>query len=139
VDFFRTFGNTLTRAAALDDETGGLRVVSVEDLAARTTALVCGSLQRRRTIDPKHARAFSRLLGLGRPRELAAAWNDHRQALPGTFEDATREAIRLLKAYPELVVVDEYSAAVMPCEQCREKGPLRPGPTDRIVQALGYW
>jgi hypothetical protein len=139
VDVFRAFGNTLTRAAALDDETGGVRVVSVEDLAARTTALVCGSLQRRHTIDTKHVRAFTRLLGLGRPQELAAAWNDHRQAVPGTFEDATREAVRLLEAHAELVVVDEYSPVVVPCEQCREQGPFRPGPSGRVVQTLGYW
>jgi hypothetical protein len=139
VDFFRTFGNTLTRAVALDHEPGGLRVVSVEDLAARTTALVCGSLQRLQTIDPKHAWAFTRLLGLGRQPELAAAWKDHRQAVPGTFEDATREAVRLLNAHPELIVVDAYSAVVMPCRRCRQQGPFRPGPPDRIVETLGYW
>ena len=50
VDLFRTFGNTLTRASALDDETGALHVLSIEDLVARTTALVCGSLRRRKHV-----------------------------------------------------------------------------------------
>jgi hypothetical protein len=139
VDLFRAFGNTLTRAAALDEETGALQVVSIEDLVARTTALVCGSLRRGRTVDAKHATAFTRLRGLGRHEQLAAAWSDHRQAVPGTLEDATRETIQLLKAHPELVVVEEYSTLVVPCERCRERGPFRPGPADRIVQTLGYW
>ena len=134
VDLFRAFVNTLTRAAALDDETGGLLVVSVEDLVARTTALVCGALQRRQAIDPKHARAFTRLLGLGRQPELAAAWNDHRQAVPGTLEDATREAIRLLHSHAELVVAEKYSAAVLPCDRCRTHGLFQPGPADRAEQ-----
>lgn len=139
VDLFRTFRNSLTRASALDHDTRGLHVLSVEDLVARTTALVCGALWRGRTIDPKHAWAFTRLLGLGQRQELAAAWNDHRQRLPGTIDDATRESIRLLKARPELIVAEEYSAAVTRCERCRTQGRFRPGPADKIVHTLGYW
>jgi hypothetical protein len=139
VDLFRTFGNTLARASAFDDETSALQILSIEDLVARTTALVCGSLRRRKTIDRKHVTAFTRLLGFGRQDQLAAAWSDHRQAIPGTLEDARREAIRLLKAHPEMVVVGGYSAVVMPCERCREEGLFRPGSASRIVQTLGYW
>jgi hypothetical protein len=80
VDLFRTFGDTLTRASALGHETGRLPVLCVEDLMARTTALVRGSLARGQTVGAKHARAFTRLLGLGRPQQSAAAWHDHRQA-----------------------------------------------------------
>jgi hypothetical protein len=87
IDLFRALGSTLSRAATLDAETGALAVLSVEDLVARTTALVCGSLRRRKCVDVKHATAFTRLLGLGRPGQLAAAWNDHRQPVPGTFDE----------------------------------------------------
>jgi hypothetical protein len=139
VDLFRAFGNTLARASALDDETGALHVVSVEDLVARTTALVCGSLRLHKKVDAKHATALACLLGMGQIERLAVAWSDHRQAVPGTLEEATREAIRLLEAHPELVVVEEYPAAVVACERCREQGPFRPGPADKIVQTLGYW
>jgi hypothetical protein len=139
VDLFRELGNTLSRASAFDHAISALHVLSVEDLVARTTALVCGSLRRRKTIDRKHVTAFTRLLGLGREEQLAAAWRDHRQAVSGTLDAATREAIRLLEAHPELVVVEEYSAVVRRCERCRAQGPFRPGPADRIVQTLGYW
>ena len=82
-------------------------MLSVEDLLARTTAFVCGRLRRGETIDLKHAVAFDRLRGLGQTQVLAAAWNDHRQHVAGTLEDASREAVRLLEAHPELIVVEE--------------------------------
>jgi hypothetical protein len=113
-------------------------VFSVEDLVARTTALVGGRLRRGQSVDVKHAAAFTRLLGLGRPDQLAAAWNDHRQQVPGTLGAASREAARLLEAHPELIVVEEYSRDVSPCERCREHGPFRPASPSKIVETLGY-
>jgi hypothetical protein len=139
VDLFRALGATLERASALDHQTGVLAILSVEDLVARSTALVYGSLRRGKAIDRKHVTSFTRLLGLGRQEQLAAAWSDHRQGIPGTLDEAAREAIQLLEAHPELIVIEEYSAVVTTCERCREHGPFRPGPPDRIVQTLGYW
>jgi hypothetical protein len=138
IDLFQALGSTLSRAVTLDDETGGLSVLSVEDLVARTTALVCGRLRRGQSIDIKHATAFARLSGLGRPEQLAAAWNDHRQQVPGSLDAASREAARLLEVHPELVVVETYSRDSSPCERCREHGPFRPAPSSRIVEILGY-
>lgn len=138
IDLFHTLGSTLSRAVKLHDETGELNVLSVEDLVARTTALVCGRLRRGQSVDVKHATAFTRLFGLGRPEQLAAAWNDHRQQVPGTLDEASRESVRLLRAYPELIVVEEYSQDASPCERCREHGPFRPAPSCRIVEILGY-
>jgi hypothetical protein len=138
IDLFRELGSTLDRAARLDDETGGLHVVSVEDLVARTTALVCGRLRRGRSLDVKHASAFNHLIGLGRPEVLVAAWNDHRQQVPGDFEHASAEAAHLLVTYPELIVVEKYSTSPTPCDRCREHGLFRPAPPVRIVEILGY-
>ena len=138
IDLFHALGGTLSRSVTLDGETGELRVLSVEDLVARTTALVSGRLRRGQSIDVKHVTAFTRLFGLGRPEQLAVAWNDHRQQVPGTLDSASREAARLLEAHPELVVVEEYSRDASPCERCREHGPFRPGPSGRIVEILGY-
>jgi hypothetical protein len=110
IDLFCALGGSLSRASKLTHETGDLDVLSVEDLVARTTAFVCGRLRRGETIDGKHAVAFSRLRGLGRSQVLAAAWDDHRQQVPGTLEDASREAVQLLEAHPELIGVEEYSS-----------------------------
>jgi hypothetical protein len=138
VDLFRAFGDTLSRATKLDHEAGELEVLSIEDLVARTTALVCGRLRRGLTVDVKHASAFSALFDLGRPQQLAAAWNDHRQQVPGTLEDAWREAARLLEAHPELVVVGEYPSDPVPCDRCRPHRSFRPASPETIVEILGY-
>jgi hypothetical protein len=139
VDVFRALGNTLHRATPLDGDTGSLDVVSVEDLVARTTSLVCGRLRRGRSIDAKHVTAFTELRGLGRPEQLAMAWADHRQEVPGTLEEGDGEAIRLLSTRPELVVNEHYSTDVVMCGRCRERGPFRPSPAEKIVRILGYW
>jgi hypothetical protein len=134
IDLFRELGTTLSRAGRCDD----LSVLSIADLMARATALVCGRLGRGRTLDPKHAIAFRRLRGLARPELLAAAWDDHRQQVEGDIHEAEREAARLLDARPELMVPDEYSADAPPCAKCRSQGPFRPAPHEQIVEVLGY-
>jgi hypothetical protein len=139
VDLFAAFGTSLARAHPLTGEAGELDVLSIEDLVARTTAYVCGHLRRRRSIDVKHATAFRRLRGLGEPATLAAAWADHRQQVPGTLDEASREAAGLLESHPELVVVERYSSDIVPCERCRRHGPFRPAAAARIVEILGYY
>jgi len=44
-DLFRAFSRTLARSAPIGEVTGTLPSVSVEDLVARTTAMVCGQLR----------------------------------------------------------------------------------------------
>jgi hypothetical protein len=139
VDLFRAFGTTLTRARVLDEQTGRLPVLAVEDLVARSTSYVCGRLRQGRPIDVKHVRAFTRLAGLGKPPRLADAWQDHRQELPGTLEEATQQANELLERSPDLVVREKYSDVVTVCDQCRNCGPFRRAPADAIVSILGYW
>jgi hypothetical protein len=123
----------------LDNETGALTVLSVEDLVARTTALVCGALRQGRQIDVKHATAFDRLRGLGGEAELVVAWDEHRQDVPGTLDEAVEETLRLRDAHPELVVVEEYSTEVVECGRCRTHGAFQVAPAGKIVEVLGYW
>jgi hypothetical protein len=138
IDLFHAVGSTLSRACRLKGEMGTVDVLSLEDLAARTTAFVCGRLRRGLTIDVKHATAFERLRGLGEPATLAAAWNDHRQQVTGTIDAATRETAGLLEHHPELVVIEHYSSVTEPCERCRTHGPFHPAPPDRVLEILGY-
>jgi hypothetical protein len=139
VDVFRSFGAALSRAGVLDQQTAPLPVLALEDLVARATAYVCGRLRRGLEIDAKHVRTFTRLSDLGRPRGLAEAWQDHRQDVPGTLEEATKEAHQLLDRHPELVVSETYSTVVTTCEQCQDYGPFRLAPPEMIVDILGYW
>jgi hypothetical protein len=140
VDVFKAFGTTLSRARALDSEqTGLLPVLGVEDLVTRTTAQVCGRLRKGLEIDGKHVRAFTRLADLGRPTQLEEAWQSHREDVPGTLHQATREAYHLLARHPELVVSEEYSSVVTACDRCQDYGPFRLASPETVVAILGYW
>lgn len=139
VDVFRAFGRTLTRARALDEQTGSLPVLAVEDLVARNTAHVCGRLLQGRAIDVKHVRALTRLSGLGESARLAEAWQDHRQNVPGTFDEALCQASELIGRCSDRLVHDTYSAVVTACDRCRDVGPFRRSAPDAIVSVLGYW
>jgi hypothetical protein len=139
VDLFRAFGTTLTRADVVDEQTGRLLVLAVEDLVARSTAHVCGRLRLGRPIDVKYVRAFTRLAGLGEPGQFAAAWGDHHQSVPGTLEEATRQTNELLARRPDLLVSETYSNDVTPCDQCSDCAPFRRAAPDAIVRILGYW
>jgi hypothetical protein len=136
IDLFRQFGATLTRTERLK---GPLTVISLEDLVARTTALVVGCLRRGKPMDPKHARAFRRLAGLGEPSRIDAAWRDHRQSELESFHQAAQLAHQLADHHPELAIRERYSAEVSVCPQCQDDGPFRRACPDIIVQILGYW
>lgn len=138
IDLFGAFGRSVERTCRLDDDTGVLNVLSVEDLVARSTSFVCGRLQHGRTVDSKHVSSFRRLRGLGHPQRLADAWNDHRQSVLGTIDEAAMNAAWLLEAHPELIVADQYSAETPPCTRCHSIGPFRPAPCETIVEILGY-
>ena len=90
IDLFGQFGATLTRVQRLKGPTEPVTVISLEDLVARTTALVVGRLRRGKPKDPKHARAFRRLAGLGEPGRIDAAWRDHRQSELESFQQAAQ-------------------------------------------------
>ena len=139
IDLFRQFGATLTRTERLKGPTGPVTVISLEDLLARTTALVVGCLRRGKSVDPKHARAFRRLAGLGEPGRIDAAWRDHRQSELESFHQAAQLAHQLLDHHPELAIRERYSAEVSVCPQCQDNGPFRRACPDVIVQVLGYW
>jgi hypothetical protein len=139
IDLFRAFGATLARTDVLAGPAGSLKVVSIEDLVVRTTAHVYVRLRQHRPVDVKHAQAFRRLVGFGAREKIDAAWVDHRQDLEETFQDASRQAERLLTLYPELLIHERYSSIVTPCEQCRDYGAFRRAEPDTILSVLGYW
>src|SRR5262249_26166912 len=139
VDIFRARGGTLARSAPLGAETGSLEVVAFEDLVARTTAHVYGQLRTGRTIDAKHAHAFVTLSRLAAGPLIESAWQDHRDDLAGSFDQAVEAAHRLLARHPELVTSEVYSRAIVPCDRCRPHGRFRCAPPERVVEILGYW
>lgn len=139
IDLFRASGSTLPRSTRLGGDTDPLDVVGVEDLVARTTAHVCAALRRGRPLETKYADAFRRLSGLNRSDRLDEAWDDHREGLSMTIDDAIHEASRLLEIHRELLVDRRYSAVVTACERCQTYGAFRPSDPQLIVRILGYW
>jgi hypothetical protein len=139
IDLFRQFGATLTRTERLKGPTGPLTVISLEDLVARTTALVLGCLRGGKPIDPKHVRTFRRLAGLGEPGRINVAWRDHRRSEVESFPEAVQLAHQLLENRLDLAIRDLYSPEVSVCPQCHDHGPFRRACPDSIVQILGYW
>jgi hypothetical protein len=119
IDVFRQFGTTLTRAERLNV----LTVISLDDLIARTAALVVGHLRRGAAIDPKHARAFRRLAGLADPAKI----------------EATQLAHQLLDRHPELLIREQYSTEITPCPKCQDQAPFQRASPNIIVKTLGYW
>lgn len=138
IDLFRAFGDTLARAVPSRSELRGLSMVSVEDLVARQTALVCGALERGREIDAKHVETFLAMTGFGEPHRLGAAWADHRQQVAGTLSEAASRAVSLLQRRPELVVSHSYELRLESCARCRPYGDLVPASPNAIAEILGY-
>lgn len=137
VDLFAALGKSLSRARPLASQTGEVNVLSIEDLVARTTALVCGRVTRRRVIDVKHVVALMRLRGFGDPPTLAKAWSDHRQQVSGSLEEASQEAVHMLNSHPELVIVDQHLNTAH-CERCRPHRGFRPAAPAKVIEILGY-
>ncbi len=138
VDIFRAYGNTLARVVLLP-ETGTVPVVSLEDLRARMVAMLLTQLQRGLPVDRKHVTSYHALDGLGDPERLEVAWQDQRESLTGTFDNAVEVVAGLLQTRAELLVVEEYSREISACARCRTIGPFSPAPPEQIVDILGYW
>jgi hypothetical protein len=102
IDLFRQFGTTLSRAEIMEGPLGSLKVISLEDLVARTTSLVVGNLRRGSVIDRKHARSFLRLAGLGDPAKLEMAWGDHRQSEAASFSEAVGLGATAIRSAPRI-------------------------------------
>jgi hypothetical protein len=139
IDVFRECGATLARADQFAGPVGLLKVVSIEDLVARTTAHLYFRLREYRLVDVKYAEAFTRLAGYGTKEKIDAAWQDHRQDLNETFRDASQQAEHLLSVYPELLIQETYSRIVTPCERCRDDTAFRRAEPETILSVLGYW
>ena len=139
IDVFRSFGQTLSRATGLGENTGPLEIVAVEDLVARTTSHVCSDLVRGRLLCTKFVSAFRRLSGLGERALLEDAWEDHREGLQMTFDAATHQASRLIECRPELLIDEEFSTVVNQCDRCEDYGPFHRSTPESIVRILGYW
>jgi hypothetical protein len=138
-DVFRACGSTMSRAIPI--EVGGvkLRVISLEDLAARTARL-CMDLAENTPIPAKHARDFLRLLPLVAPEAVESAWQEHRKAKhPKSFKAAADLLTDLIAIRPELQIIPQYSRDTkVCCPRCDGTASFPLADAKHILSLLGY-
>lgn len=139
IDIFKAQGSVLSRARMHAFGRRSVPVLALEDIAARTAALLL-KLGRGGTIAAKHATDFPILAGSVRSDIAEIAWQDHRAASdPETFEEAALLARRHVAERRHLLV--EPSFAKDPAVRCESCGPLahfKPARRDRVLAILGY-
>ncbi|MGB6691743.1 MAG: hypothetical protein WBE76_28215 [Terracidiphilus sp.] len=139
IDLFRAYGDETARAQTL--ELAGIvqRMISLEDLVARTARL-CLDLASDRPLPTKHARDFLRLLPIADTASIERAWPEHRKAgHPRSFAETANLLERLIPERPHLLVVPGYSrdpAQICPRCQSTPHFPLAGG--ERVLSLLGY-
>jgi len=139
VDVISTRGATRMRSRLMDTALGTLRIVSVEDLAARAVAVLM-DLARGKSAPSKFAELYFWLSPLMNAEKSESAWHDHRgDGDPPTFGEAHAIVRELVESRRELLVVPEYSRDLdANCPKCVETGVWRLSPKRQILSVLGY-
>lgn len=139
IDVFRACGATMSRAFRLNLPAGAIRVISLEDLAARTARLTL-DLAEGVAVPSKHASDFLRLTELVDPSQVEIAWQDHRKPKhPATFAESNRLLQHLILTRPQLLITPDYShdtKELCPC--CEPTAAFRLADPNLIIALLGY-
>jgi hypothetical protein len=139
VDVFSAFGETMMRAGYLDFPSGRFRLISLEDLVARTARLAL-DLARGVSTPAKHAVDFLRLVELVKPSEVETAWRDQRKPFhPTTFKEAADLLRQIIPLCRDLLIKPDYSRDVKPmCGRCAPAGAFRLVDPNVMLSQLGY-
>jgi hypothetical protein len=139
IDVFRSCRDTMRRTSTLDLSVGAVRLVSLEDLAARTARLAL-DLAGGAPTPSKHTTDFLRLAELVDPTAVKVAWPDHRkQGQPASFEEATALLRYLIVACQDLLIAPDYSKdAEAVCSRCESTCAFRLADPKLILSILGY-
>lgn len=139
VDVFRSYGGVTDRALSIEIAGSNMRMISVEDLAARMARL-CMDLARGTPVPAKHARDFLRLLPLVDIGGLDAAWQEHRKPdHPASFAEVSILLTDLIATRTELLIVPEYSHNTSEiCARCEATSAFPLADANRILYLLGY-
>lgn len=139
IDVFHACGETMRRAVHLDLYSGRFRLISLEDLVARTARLAL-DLAGGVPTPAKHAVDFLRLLELVEPSEVEIAWQDQRKSYhPTTFKEAADLLQEIIPFRPDLLIRPDYSKDVTAvCERCVPTGAFRLADPNVMLSLLGY-
>ena len=139
IDVFRSAGGILSRSRVVEIAGRTQRIISIEDLTARSARLSLDLAEDQPT-PAKHARDFLRLLPYVMENNMVAAWADHRKpSHPAAFFDGAKLLQKIIPARAELLVVPDYSHdCESKCARC-EPTPCFPLAQAEIAQSLlGY-
>ncbi|MGD0628958.1 MAG: hypothetical protein ABR987_06375 [Terracidiphilus sp.] len=139
IDIFRACGATTARAISIDLCGETMRMISIEDVLARTARL-CMDLVANTRLEAKHARNFLRLLTLTESGGVELAWQDHRKpSHPDSFADAANLIQGSIAAREDLQIVSEYSQNVLAiCSRCESTEDFPLAEAADVLSLLGY-
>jgi hypothetical protein len=139
VDIFRSYGQTTARAVPIDLHGTSWRMISIEDLTARTARL-CLDLAFGTPLPAKHTRDFLRLLPLANLDRMQSVWIEHRKPNhPEFFSDAVTRLTELIVTRPELQIDLVYSQGLRAtCSRCHSSGAFVLAEAWQIHSLLGY-
>ena len=129
----------MARAQYFEHRLGRIRLISLEDVLARTARLLL-DLRIGVQVPSKHANDFSRLANLLPSFEVEIAWQDHRKPDdPLTFHEASTVVQNLLVTRHHLLVAPQYSKDVSQlCPRCIPSPAFPLADPQMVLSLLGY-
>lgn len=139
VDVFRSRDEVIGRSVSVDLWSHTFRLISLEDLVARSARLSL-DLARGVPTPRKYAADFLRLVKLADAEAIEIAWQDHRKPNePATFREANVLLQTSIPACDELLVTPVYSTEVAGiCHRCHETSAFHLAEPGTILSVLGY-
>lgn len=115
VDVFRAYGATMSRTTDAELGSIAVRLIPLEDLAARVARIVLG-LAAGQQVEQKHANAYLPIAPLVDGSQVEVAWRDQRKPTdPVTFREANLRLRDLIPARSSLLTTADYFARHWRC------------------------
>lgn len=139
IDVFRVYSGCLDRACEVPFGQGTVRLISREDLTARTARLVM-DLVESVPVPAKHAQDFLRLVKLVNTAAMDAIWQEHRKPNhPACFTEVKQRLEEAILARAGLLITPQYSTNVSEvCPRCAPTACFRLANAETVLSLLGY-
>jgi hypothetical protein len=139
VDVFRADGATMSRTTKTALGSIPVRLISLEDLAARAARLVL-DLAADQQVEQKYASDYLRIAALVDTLQVEVAWRDQRRPTdPMTFREANLLLRDLIPARSSLLTTSDYSQDTRAtCPRCLPSPPFELADSDVVRSLLAY-
>jgi hypothetical protein len=140
VDIFRACGSTMARAISIELCGARMRMISIEDLIARTARL-CMDIAAGDSLPMKRADDLLRMLPLAGCDEVEPVWREHRKPNhPESFAEATVLLRELFVTRKDLQIEPVYShEAFAACSRCESTDGFPLADAADVLSLLGYY